>query len=58
METINKNTSRKTQVRMERRCQGGLEQDETYKMGRTSPGSFKMEGNCSEGQDSTTVVTT
>ena len=57
METIHKKTSRKTQVTMERRYQGGLEQDETYKMGRTSPGSFKIKGNCSEGQDSTTVVT-
>ena len=40
METIHKKTSRKTKVPMGRRCQGGLEKDETYKMGTTSPGSF------------------
>jgi hypothetical protein len=38
--SIVKKTSRKAQVPIGRRCQGGTEKDETYKMGRTSPGSF------------------
>ena len=56
METIHRKTSRKTQVRMGRRCQERPEEDETHKMDRTSPRSPQMERNCWEGQDSTRVV--